>query len=238
MLALKLCIITIICVQNSFCRKIFCDSDDDLCLSNAVNERVFPKIIEGIPGVEPSEPIHLPRFEIVLPDLKYSLLNASMSGVKDCTITFKKLMKECKFEYEPCCPRLILQSEYEVDGKVDAVSVRGKGTFKITYEEIYIHILVHQRKEKFPDNKDHYRILDHTMQLDLRGNSSYEYSNLIFSESGRCVKCNPALREKYFARFEEVTREPLVKAFIDKLMENIRDFHVARPVDELYYKYV
>ncbi|XP_022828070.1 uncharacterized protein LOC111357557 [Spodoptera litura] len=238
MLPLKLLIISIICVQNTFCRKIFCDSDDDICLSNAANERVFPKIIEGIPGVEPSEPIHLPRFEIVLPNLKYSLLNATMSGVKDCSITFKKHMKECQFEYEPCCPRLTIQSEYEVDGKVDAVSVRGKGTFKITYEEIYIHILVNQRKEKFPDNKDHYRILDHTTQLDLRGKRTYEYSNLIFTESGRCVKCNPAVREKYFARFEEITRDPLVGAFIDKLMENVRDFHVARPVEELYYKYV
>ncbi|CAH0683030.1 unnamed protein product [Spodoptera exigua] len=238
MLTLKLLIISIICVENIFCKKVFCDPDDDICLSNAANERVFPKVIEGIPGVEPSEPLHLPRFEIVLPNLKYSLLNATMFGVKDCSITFKKHVKDSKFEYEPCCPRLTIQSEYEVDGKIDTVSVRGRGTFKITYEELYFHILVNQIKEKLPDNKDHVRILDHTTQLDLRGKHTYEYSNLIFSESGRCVKCNPAVREKYFARFEEITRDPLVKAFVDKFMENVRDFHVARPVEELYYKYV
>ena len=68
---------------------MYCESDDVECLSNSAKERVFPKLLPGIPGVDPSEPLHLPRLKIELPNLKYSLLNLTLTGVKDCTIKFK-----------------------------------------------------------------------------------------------------------------------------------------------------
>lgn len=47
-----------------------------------------------------------------------------------------------------------------------------------------------------------------------------------------------ALRSRYYDRFEEITRTPIMEAFVHKFMENVRDFHIAVPVEELYYMYV
>ncbi|KAJ8716751.1 hypothetical protein PYW07_003378 [Mythimna separata] len=238
MFLLKIFAIAVIGIQNAVClRKVYCDADDAVCLTNSAKERVFPKLLAGIPGVEPSEPLHLTRLKIELPNLKYSLLNATLTGVKDCTVTFLKNPSDTEFQYQPCCPHLTIESEYEVEGKVDAVSVKGKGTLKITYENFNMNITGKQKKVELADCKQHVRILDYTIQLDLKGKSTYDYKNLAFGDSGRC-KCTPAVRSRYYDRFEEITRTPIMEAFVKKFMENIRDFHIAVPVEELYYQYV
>ncbi|KAJ8723225.1 hypothetical protein PYW08_003137 [Mythimna loreyi] len=238
MLLLKIFAVAVIGIQYALClRKVYCDADDEACLSIAAQERVFPKLLPGMPGVDSSEPLHLARLKIELPNLKFLLLNATVTGVKDCKIKFLKNPSETEFQYQPCCPQLIIESEYEVEGKVDAVPVKGKGTFKITYENINVNITGKQKKVEFADCKQHIQILNYTTQFELKGRYTYDYKNLVFGDSAR-VKCSPTMRSRYYDRFEEITRTPIMEAFINKFMENVRDFHIAVPVEELYYKYV
>ncbi|XP_022828071.1 uncharacterized protein LOC111357558 [Spodoptera litura] len=219
----------VLCLQKQFCY------NDDECLMNAVIERVYPRFLAGGHGVETSDPLHIDAIVADLPTLRYGLYNASIIGFKDCEfvkLNNKRLNTYTYFDYAITCPVLTLQARYELNGIIDSIPVEGKGQCKIVYEKYYISISGKHEKVKDDEGKEHVNILEYKIVPDLKNGRvrDPEYTDLTFSQHD---KCSDRLRI-----IEEMTRDIVMDVFLNKYIQNLKDFHKHTPIEDLHYKYV
>lgn len=62
-----------------------CDFTDEKCITSSA-QRIYPKWVAGIPGVKPSDPLHVDRIEANLPKLKFIITDGTLTGMKDCKV--------------------------------------------------------------------------------------------------------------------------------------------------------
>ncbi|XP_035450729.2 uncharacterized protein LOC118276493 [Spodoptera frugiperda] len=230
-----LLVFILLCFKDGLClQKQFCYNDDE-CLINAVIERVYPRFVAGGDDVETSDPLHIDAIVTDLPTLRYGLYNASIIGFKDCEfvkLNNKRVDSYTYFDYAITCPVLTLQARYELNGVIDSVPVEGRGQCKIVYENYDISISGKHEKVKDDEGKEHVNILEHKVVPDLKNGSvrDPEYTDLTFNQHDRC--------SGRVRIIEEMTRDVVMDVFLNKYIQNLKDFHKHTPIEDLHYKYV
>ncbi|CAH0683031.1 unnamed protein product [Spodoptera exigua] len=215
-------------------QKQLCYNDDE-CLINAVIERVYPRFVAGGHGVESSDPLHIDAIVADLATFRYGLYNASMIGFKNCEfVKFnnKRLNSYTYFDYGISCPVLTLQARYDLNGIIDSIPVEGRGQCKIVYEKYNISISGKHEKLKDDEGKEHVNILEYKIVSDLKNGRvrDPEYTDLTFNQHD---SCSDPLRI-----IEEMTRDIVMDVFLNKYIQNLKDFYEHNSVEVLHYKYV
>ncbi|KAJ8723226.1 hypothetical protein PYW08_003138 [Mythimna loreyi] len=228
-------IVVLFFFNNVFClKRQLCETDYE-CLMNAVIEHVYPRFVAGGAGVESSDPLHIDAIIADLPTLRYELFNASMTGLKDCEfikLENKHISGYTLFNYAISCPILTLTAQYGLNGIIDSTPVEGKGECRIVYEGYEISIDGKREKVKDKSGIEHINIMEYTVVPDLTKGTikDPEYTNLVFSNDDSC---------KHRVRIiEEMTRDIVMDVFMNKYIQNLKNFFSRVPVEDLHYKYV
>uniref|UniRef100_A0A2A4JEP9 Uncharacterized protein n=1 Tax=Heliothis virescens TaxID=7102 RepID=A0A2A4JEP9_HELVI len=215
--------------------KLPCANVDE-CLINDRIERIYPKFVAGIPSsVDSSDPLYIESIIKDLPTISYALYNATLIGLKGCNfveLDTRRTSDYTSFDYAILCPILTLRAQYDLNGIVDSLPIEGKGYCQITYEGYHISISGKLKKVTDDDGKQHVNILDYTTIADLKDGQvkSVVYEDLDFG--------NEDTNNDREIKIEAITRDAIMEVFMNKYIQNLKDYHQQVPFENINYENV
>nr|XP_049703741.1 uncharacterized protein LOC110370242 [Helicoverpa armigera] len=91
-------VIILVCLRNVFAsEKAYCLHTDDECLTKSIKYRIYQKFVRGLDGVESSDPLQVDKIDVDLPNLKYVLSKATLTGLGNCDFLRLKLTREANY---------------------------------------------------------------------------------------------------------------------------------------------
>ncbi|CAH0586861.1 unnamed protein product [Chrysodeixis includens] len=220
----------LVSVQNVFgLRKQKCEFRDDVCLTEAVRQHVYPMFLSGLPGVEPTEPLHMNTTVINLPNILYKLKNPVLSGFRNCEFVKLKLNPvNTTFIKDVFCPSLTLNAIYEVTRGDSSAPVE---TYKCatTYQNYFLDC-----QGNFSQRIDGYgtpyvHITDYTVLPELQGEAIHTCKNADATKENN---------DSYYSSLEDQARPMVMEKFMHEYMEHLKNFLDAVTIEDLHFRYV
>ncbi|XP_030028543.2 uncharacterized protein LOC115446128 [Manduca sexta] len=190
---LNILFLALVCgVTNVLCKgqlKIPCALDDSRCTTSATRP-LYKSIVDGIPEIEvpTSEPLHQNVIYGFVHDMNYTLTDAYLYGIKNCTIQDHKInVQHLTWNVTLHCPFLVMKGIYEVKGIIGGNYIEGKGPCEITHNQYHIGMRGGLRFYEGVDNKAHMVITYFDFdRLEVLGNIKYNLSNLYYGDNTKC----------------------------------------------------
>ncbi|XP_075975456.1 uncharacterized protein LOC142976108 [Anticarsia gemmatalis] len=237
MFSVKYLVIFLACVNfNVLCLSVPkkpCSYDDEECLTKSTRA-IYHKIVAGRPGeVEASDPLRLDLINLDTPELKHKMVKATLFGLQKCDVEDVLVnAKEAFFNYQIACPDLRIESTYEIDGKIDGVTVNGAGASVISYKNYEILLKGYYGKYLDESGDLHTNITKFNVVLSTE-EVTREYSGISFSDKDEEAEASTV--EGKLAKLEEEIRHPVMNRFMEKYIQNLNKFLVIVPVKDIHY---
>ncbi|XP_066900886.1 protein takeout [Halyomorpha halys] len=201
------------------------DPKFDVCLNDAIEDAIkilssgIPKL--GLVGLEPLKITHLVIGRGKGPiSLDLSFKNLNIHGITDVKITDQKTnLQAAKLECKSFNKKLVLEGDYEVDGKILLLPIRGKGKDNVDGYSIVTGLPVVKKNKTYLEVKSFdYSFKPSRMRL--------QFDNLFNGEKQLSDSMNKILNDNW----EEVLRE-MKPSFEEALSQIFRDY-----VNRLYQR--
>ncbi|CAH1636393.1 unnamed protein product [Spodoptera littoralis] len=219
--------------RNAFAlKKQFCAPSDNVCLTKAVQEHVYDKFVKGLNGVEPSDPLYLDKVIVNQANFNYTLYRPMLLGMRNCNFMKLRLTQDeiSKVTYELECPNLTIKAGYEVKGTINRIQAEGKDFCEIAFGVYNLNISGIYERTMGDDGKLHFHILSYNLELDQKAVSTVSYHNLFTHPTGM---------DDYFGKnLEKQTRDLVMKKFLNKYVNNLKDFQRIVPIEEVHFRFV
>ncbi|XP_021181726.3 protein takeout [Helicoverpa armigera] len=235
MLALQLLVIfATFCLFGSVkCEKKICDFADSKCLTET-SAPLFDEFVVGMPGVPPSDPLHLDSFEINQPSIKYTITDANLSRFKNCAVkTVRINAKDMKYDYHIGCPHLTLQSGYEIKGKIGDKSVEGKGTSITDFYDYHLLFDGDFSSRNGENGTVYLHLVNHNLQIQIKGNVKYDYKNLFDGDQEKSDAFLKFVNENW-PIMDKTINQPVINAFMNIYIDNVNAYLNIVPVQRLF----
>ncbi|KAK9500025.1 hypothetical protein O3M35_002935 [Rhynocoris fuscipes] len=224
-------------LPNTFHRCPRTDPLFDTCLNDAVEDAI-KKLANGIPklGLLALEPLSITQLSIgkgkgpISLDLTFN--NLKIHGVTNVKIMDQKTnLKEIRLECRSMNKKLILEGDYEADGKILLLPIRGKGRARIVLENVDGYSII----TGIPKTKKSKQFLE-IKKYDYKFQPSkmtVQFDNLFNGEKALSDRMNKILNDNW----EEVLKE-LKPSFEDALSEIFKEIsnrlYQKVSLDEIY----
>ncbi|KAJ8716752.1 hypothetical protein PYW07_003379 [Mythimna separata] len=229
----RIFIFALLCVSSVLCEKQPCDMDDNECLTESAN-LIYEQFASGMPGVEPSDPLHLDLFEFNVPTLSYKLTNGTLTGMKDCHIDFIQMSKNTKkYHSHIRCPFLVFKAKYEVKGNVGSEFVEGKGDCRIFMFDYYLLFNGDFDKKDCNDKKIHYQLKNTNLEIEAKGRVYYDFENLFKGDNAKSEAVHQFIN-RYWQYVDKLIRQPGMEAFMKIFIDNVNAYMRKISYNELF----
>ncbi|XP_075987750.1 protein takeout-like [Anticarsia gemmatalis] len=177
---------------------------------------------------ETSDPLQKDLIEGELPTFKYTVTDAELIGMKDCEVIHTECdASSSTFQFHIQCPHIILKSQYNSHGNVNALLIEGDGGMKISIEDYLIMFDGKYEKVVGKDQKSYPVVQNYKYESTPRGKMSFEFDSLFNGDKARS--------ELVHRFFNENTKEviklfqsPTVDRFLDLFIDNINAYSKAQ----------
>ncbi|XP_073976116.1 protein takeout-like [Rhodnius prolixus] len=208
----------------------------DTCLNNAVEDAI-KKLANGIPklGLLALEPLSITQLSIgkgrgpISLDLTFK--NLKIHGVTNVKIMDQKTnLKEIRLECRSVNKKLVLEGDYETDGKILLLPIRGKGKAHIVLDNVDGYSIITgetktKRSKQFLEVKKYdykFQPSKMTLQLDNLFNGEKALSdgmNKILNDNWEEVlkELKPSFEEALSEIFKEITNRLYQKVSLDEI---------------------
>ncbi|KAF9422607.1 hypothetical protein HW555_001811 [Spodoptera exigua] len=225
-----LVVVGLFCFDSVAGAKVQCDLHDSDCVTK-VSKVIFPEFVNGIPGVEPSDPLRQELIVADLPTIKYTIKNGALSGFKKCGVELIRFSKDLTYEYNIKCPLVTIEGEYEIKGNIGKNYIEGKGTFKADHYDY--HFLLHGNYEIMKrDGKTYVRFTTHTLNLDVKGKVVYNLRNLFNGDKQKSDAAHKMMNENW-REVDQTLRQPAMEAFIKVFKKNLNEYTKIKAVEDV-----
>ncbi|XP_028036471.1 circadian clock-controlled protein-like [Bombyx mandarina] len=210
-----------------------CESDDSKCLKESA-QATIPIFVEGIEnlGVEKLDPFNIKYLDASSQLLKLILKDATVRGLRNTVV--KKIRRnklKSKLSITLLCS-VDLEGEYELDGQVLILPIRGKGRLHAALRKVQISVEADLGVETGADGVQHWTVKDWNHNYQLKDKSTLELDNLF---DGNDVLAQAA-KQLIATSGNEIILEvgsPIVNAIATKIVENVKNFFKNVPATEL-----
>ncbi|KAJ8673670.1 hypothetical protein QAD02_004932 [Eretmocerus hayati] len=220
--------------------KICHRSDPNLneCIRQSVNE-IKPYLSDGIPelDVPPCEPLHLSEIEISQATgpvaIRSIYHNIKIWGGTDFVLKSIKIdIDKDRIRLKLFIPRLEMQSEYKMDGKILMLPILGEGDAFGNFTDIDVMATIQGERYKNKNSgKLHFRVTEFLCDFEL-GYASIYLDNLFNGDEVLADAMNLFLNDNWRAVAEEM--KPGLEVSMSKLFKNFSNkFYSKYPIDTL-----
>ncbi|CAB3226647.1 unnamed protein product [Arctia plantaginis] len=234
MLVTGLFILSVLCGQNvSYGKKLFCGIEDSDCLTN-IAKYTYDDMVNGcLKGVPSSDPLIVDMIEGRLPTMKYFLYNVTFSGLGNCIPELMKFNKnDSTLVYNIACKHLLVEGQYDVQGRLDSMFVRGKGGYIKNYYD-YAFLFTLEFDQYFDKNeKLHIHIKNYNFNIDPRGKLEYNFKNMLIGDSEKSLAFGN-FSDKNLEVIDRVARVPAMKQIVKLYIKNINTYLKVVPVENI-----
>ncbi|XP_073954904.1 circadian clock-controlled protein daywake-like [Choristoneura fumiferana] len=209
-----------------------CKAEDSKCIKDNTQVLV-PLFAAGIPelGVESMDPIFFKEIDASSDTLKLKFSDITLKGLKGCR--FKKISRDAAksvISAKIHCD-VVLDGQYDMDGRVLILPIQGKGKVHIEHEKIEISFDLNYKEETGADGKKHWITGKWKHSFAYKGKTIMEFDNLF---NGNEV-LGRAARELIKTSANEIASEtagPILKVIVARIIKNLKAFFEHIPVEE------
>ncbi|XP_075975685.1 uncharacterized protein LOC142976281 [Anticarsia gemmatalis] len=235
MLSIRCLIFAAICYQNVSCgHKLLCNFEDSDCLTSGT-KRIFQEYVNGnLRGVSTSDPLHVELIEASLPTIDYKLFNSTLSGMRTCEPELVKIRQSDQtFIYHVACKHLILEGQYECDGDIGPICVKGNGDYEINMYD-YVFILTGEYNTFFDkEERLHLQAKSFKVDVDARGKVVYDYKNLFDGDEEKSAAAHKFANANW-KQVDKIVRGPVWDQFVGLFMKNANNYLRIKPIDYIF----
>ncbi|KAH8420923.1 hypothetical protein KR222_009836, partial [Zaprionus bogoriensis] len=223
-----------------FVKVCYRDSPDlNTCARESFNT-LKPRLMEGMPElfIPPMEPLRVPEIKMDQ-DSGAIYLHSTYKNVKITGISKHKLNdlridpSQLKFVFSMTFPKLYLESEYSIKGKIMMMPLLGDGNCKLELMNISMQTELYGQ-EYSKNGASYLKIKDIKVKYDL-SNVHIQLDNLFNGDKALGQRMNDFLNENWKSLADEV-RPLMNKALVDILRASIDKLFDAFSYDELLPK--
>ncbi|KAL0830705.1 hypothetical protein ABMA28_002839 [Loxostege sticticalis] len=210
-----------------------CAANDIKCMKRSA-QAVIPMFTEGLPqyGVQSLDPFTLKSVDASTSNLKLVVKDMVVTGLKGCVATkIQRDLATSKLQTNFLC-NVRAEGQYEMHGRLLVLPIEGKGKAQVQLNKIQMNVLNDMGERTGKDGKKHWHIKGSTYTYELKDKAHVNFENLF---NGNEV-LGRAAREIIANNGNDVVLEvgpPVIKAIVDKIVENVNHFYRAIPADEL-----
>ncbi|KAI8421866.1 hypothetical protein MSG28_009800, partial [Choristoneura fumiferana] len=181
---------------------------------------LVPLFAAGIPelGVESMDPIFFKEIDASSDTLKLKFSDITLKGLKGCSRDAAKSVISAKIHCD-----VVLDGQYDMDGRVLILPIQGKGKVHIEHEKIEISFDLNYKEETGADGKKHWITGKWKHSFAYKGKTIMEFDNLF---NGNEV-LGRAARELIKTSANEIASEtagPILKVIVARIIKNLKAF--------------
>ncbi|KAF5304208.1 hypothetical protein FQR65_LT08015 [Abscondita terminalis] len=224
--------------HQAFAKKLpqaftICSRNDpqlDECFSGATQKALslmtepIPEL--SLPGIDPMkfDKIEIPPSKSDNFKFKQTLTNLELRNLKATKVKKTRVnLGESEFNVliYTNTPWLKLEGNYEIDGKILVLTIKGEGTFTVTFDDVKVVVnmtgTIHRKK-----GKPHLQIDDVTFKMDPN-NLIFKFDNLFNGNEDLGRSLNSLLNENWRPIYAEIgsTYEEFVAAYLKNVVTQI-----------------
>ncbi|KAJ0183385.1 hypothetical protein K1T71_001361 [Dendrolimus kikuchii] len=233
---IKVCLLLHIAFAGDIGKSPFitkCKWDDSNCLKSSTQDAI-PIFAKGIPEleVETLDPIYVANLDASSKTLNLLLKNITGTGLKDTIV--KKVLRsisESKLLVKLQCT-VDFKGQYEMKGRLLFVPIEGNGGARVILRKIIITVEVDLGEKTGDDGLKRWNINDWKHSYELKDKATIELENLF---NGNKI-LGFAAHNLIASNSNEIVLEvgpPIVKAIVEKIVDNVKRFFEKVPAEEL-----
>ncbi|OWR47537.1 odorant binding protein fmxg18C17 precursor [Danaus plexippus plexippus] len=210
-----------------------CSDEDTKCLKD-FTQNLIPLFAKGDPSmkVDPIDPIFVKTINASSPNLKLVLNDISLTGLKDCVVKkAKRDLQKNKFLFKLMCS-VNLEGQYVMDGRLLILPINGKGRNHVSLDKALFVIETDVAENILEDGKKHWIIPKWSYKYELKEKSNIIFENLFNGNEVLSKAAEEVIKDNGNEIIQEVG-EPIIEYIIGKVVDSMRQFYTAVPVEEL-----
>ncbi|XP_030028551.2 circadian clock-controlled protein daywake [Manduca sexta] len=219
-------------------KKVACALNDLSC-TTLTADPLFKSIMRGRPdlNVPASEPLREAEISGRLDDMYYNLTDAELHGMSDCSVKSHNInFLQLSWSFLLYCPKLVLQSNYDLSGSIRNIPIEGRGRSNIVHEKYRIGMRGGFDVVLDLKGRPHVRINHYDIdRLEVVGNIRSDFSNLYNGDVARSAVMHKYLNDNWKS-IGFYTQYPTMRSFMKRMMENLIKFLQVVPANELFFR--
>ncbi|XP_046392875.1 protein takeout-like [Ischnura elegans] len=207
------------------------DKNLNKCLMDAV-ATIRPYLLKGIPEfkIPPYDPLEIPVVTLTqgtgAVSYNATFRNLKAYGARDAIVKDVKIdLEDLKLEFDLLFPRMHLESDYDVDGKVLVVPVKGNGPSNANFTNTETNIKLYGKFET-KEGKKYISLKEREVSLSI-GDARLYFGNLFNGNKELGDSTNQFFNDNWRDIVKEI--QPVVEETISTIIHEI-----VRKVFELY----
>ncbi|XP_063826836.1 protein takeout-like [Ostrinia nubilalis] len=210
-----------------------CASHDAKCLKRST-QALLPMFANGMPqyAVQALDPLVIRTVDASTASLQLIVNNMAVTGLKGCVAT--------KIERDLAASKLLTnflcnvraEGNYEMHGRLLVLPIEGKGRAQVELNKIQMNVASNIVEKIGKDGKKHWHIKGSSYTYELKDKAHVNFENLFNGNE----LMSRAAREIIANNGNDIVVEvgpPVIKAIVDKIIENVNHLFRAVPVEEL-----
>ncbi|XP_066909240.1 protein takeout isoform X2 [Halyomorpha halys] len=203
-------------------------------------EKLKPHLIKGIPelNVQPVEPLHIPKIELAEGNgnfqMKQKLIDLYIHGTSNYTLEDLSLNYDRReMNFTMTFPLLEFESDYELDGQILVLPIKGQGRANYTFTDVKITAAtkIETFKKK---NKTYVRIKSYSLKIEPT-NVRLHFSNLFNGDKILGESTNKFLNDNWREAYNTYRDLP-ENAFAQYLKALTNSVFEKFPAEEIFPK--
>ncbi|CAB3255081.1 unnamed protein product [Arctia plantaginis] len=230
-----LCLLVLSCVIGAYAGSLpsfFTPcSKSDPQLSECVQKVISvsgAKFTEGIPelGIAKLDPVQIGTVVVNNPSLQITFTDTIVTGLKDFRVNNYKINLEKGKATLDFTANVTLNAEYEMNGKLLILSIKGKGQAKIKITNLNIVV-----KYDFNESNDHWIITGYKDHFKM-DRAYFKFNNLFNGNKQLAQTTEKFTNENWELIMNEIA-PPAIKQIITKCVEVVNSIFKSAPLTEL-----
>ncbi|CAH2047681.1 unnamed protein product, partial [Iphiclides podalirius] len=204
-------------------------SDPNLnqCVEKAI-EAAGPKFADGIPelGIRPLDPVELGTVLVDNPALKLTFTDTVVTGLRDFRVNSYKINTEKGKASLDFTANVTLKANYDMDGQVLILPIRGNGQAKIKITNLNIVI-----KYDYETKEGHWVVTGYKDSYKME-RAHFKFTNLFGGNKELADTTHRFVNENWGIIMQEIA-PPALEEIIKKCIEEVKKLFAGVPVAEL-----
>ncbi|XP_031766573.1 circadian clock-controlled protein daywake-like [Galleria mellonella] len=203
------------------------DSNVDQCIEKVI-QAGGPQFADGIPelGIAPLDPLHLGTVVVNNPSLKLVFTDTVVTGLRGFRLNAYKINPSKGKATIDFTANVTLKAQYEIDGQVIILPIRGSGPAKIKITNLNIII-----KYDFDTKDGHWLVTSYKDNYSM-DRAHFKLNNLFNGNKALAETTHRFTNENWEIIMQEIA-PPAVKSIIKNCVDVVNTFFQAIPAREL-----
>nr|XP_049703591.1 circadian clock-controlled protein daywake [Helicoverpa armigera] len=210
-----------------------CKWDDSKCIKES-SMKAIPRFADGIPdlNVETIDPLNVKYVDASSSNIKLIVTDVVVTGLKNCEPkkVQRDIAKSKLFFKVLCSPDL--NGKYDMKGQLFVLPIEGNGNLIAKVPKLLINVELDLDEKEGKDGKKHWHVKAWKHTFELKDKSNVKFENLFPNNEFLRNSTSELIAQNGNGVINEIG-QPVIKAVVAKVIENIKHFFTAVPTEDL-----